>query len=180
MEVSISIDKQTVTMIVTMRRDKTHRGGITNYFGGATIKNLVINGNMIRNGTENDYDGRDEQAAPVGYTDEQIARALAKINGKGRAIDSKMKWAGAHWLLRWECNFPARAKDFCERVAELPLPEDLEFKCDYRNIREISTLSFMNEDPRQLEQVRYSKNDEQVFFLMKEVVTALAQELHEA
>jgi hypothetical protein len=35
----------------------------------------------------------------------------------------------------------------------------------------------MNEDPRQMEKVRYSANDEKVFFQMKEVAVALGQEL---
>ena len=32
---------------------KTEKGGIVNYFQGATINNLVINGNMTKSGTEN-------------------------------------------------------------------------------------------------------------------------------
>ena len=112
-----------------------------------------------------------------GYSDEQIAQAIEAICGDGKALDTKQKWAGVHWLLRWECNFPARAKDFCERIARLPLREDLAYRCDYRNIREISTLSFLNEDPRQMEKVRYSKNDEAVFLQLREVVVALQKEL---
>ena len=112
-----------------------------------------------------------------GYSDAQIARAIEAICGDGKALDTKQKWAGVHWLLRWECNFPARPKEFCERIATLPLREDLAYKCDYRNIREISTLSFLNEDPRQMEGVRYSKNDEAVFLQLREVVWALQREL---
>ena len=112
-----------------------------------------------------------------GYSDAQIARAIEAICGDGKALDTKQKWAGVHWLLRWECNFPARPKEFCERIATLPLREDLSYKCDYRNIREISTLSFLNEDPRQMEGVRYSKNDEAVFLQLREVVQALQREL---
>ena len=113
-----------------------------------------------------------------GYSDAQIARAIEAICEDGKALDTKQKWAGVHWLLRWECNFPARPKEFCERIATLPLREDLAYKCDYRNIREISTLSFLNEDPRQMEGVRYSKNDEAVFLQLREVVQALQRELY--
>ncbi len=112
-----------------------------------------------------------------GYSDVQIARAIEAICGDGKALDTKQKWAGVHWLLRWECNYPARPKEFCERIAMLPLREDLAYKCDYRNIREISTLSFLNEDPRQMERVRYSKNDEAAFLQLREVVWALQREL---
>ena len=148
-------------------------GGIYNYFSGATINNLVINGNMTKNGPEN-YNSQEKKNT---YSDTQIAQALSRIVGKGKAIDTKQKWAGALWLLRWECDYPSRAFDFCERIKSLPLPEDLEISCEYNNIRPLSTLSFMNEDPRQMENVRYSKNDESVFFQMKNVVNALRREL---
>lgn len=151
---------------------------IVNYFQGATIHNIVINGNITKRGVEHYHVA--ETATPAqrkDYSDEAVARAIEAICGEGKALDSKQKWAGVHWLLRWECNYPARAKEFCERVARLPLREDLAYKCDYRNIREISTLSFLNEDPRQMERVRYSKNDEAVFMQLKEVVWALHREL---
>ena len=59
----------------------------------------------------------------------------------------------------------------------LPLPDDLEFKCEYNNIRPLSTLSFMNEDARFLDKVRYSRDDEPVFMQMRDVVNALRAEL---
>ncbi len=145
-------------------------------FQGANIHNLVINGNMVKNGNEN-YNSNSNETQHTSYSDEQIARALVNIVGKNKAIDSKQKWAGAHWFLRWECNYPAKPQDFCNRIDLLGLPDDLEFKCDYSNIRAYATLSFMNEDPRYLEAVRYSKNDEQVFFQMRSVVIALREEL---
>ena len=111
------------------------------------------------------------------YTDEKIAKAIVAINGKGKPLNSKQRWAGVHWVLRWVCNYPAKPQDFCDRVAQLPLPEDLEFKCDCRNIRELSTLSFINQDPREMNQVKPSKNDEQVFFQLREVALALMKEL---
>jgi len=143
---------------------------------GATIQGSVIGGSITKNGAEY-YSGTHAQKAPPHYTDEQIAHALANIVGKNKAIDSKQKWAGAMWLLRWECNYPSRTMDFCEKIATLPLPEDLEYKCDYNNIRAIGTLSFMDEDARHLDTVRYSKNDELIFQQMKGVVIALREEL---
>ena len=143
---------------------------------GANLQNCAFNGNMTNNGSEKYYEERDSTKTPT-YSDEQIARALTNIVGKNRAIDSKQKWAGAQWLLRWKCNYPAKAVDFCEKIASLHLPDDLEYKCDYRNIRELSTLTFMKEDARHMDDVKYSKNDEQIFFQMKEVVVALAEEL---
>ena len=111
------------------------------------------------------------------FSDKEIAKALINIVGKGRAIDSKQKWAGAYWFLRWACNFPVKALDFCTKINSLHLPEDLEFKCEYNNIRPLSTLSFMNEDARYLDKVRYSRDDEPVFMQMRDVVNALRAEL---
>lgn len=116
-------------------------------------------------------------SVPPNYTDEEIALALTNIIGKGKAIDAKWKWAGAHWLLHFACNFPLKAQEFCNRVDLLPLPDDLEFKCDYNNIRPYSTLSFFGEDARQLDKVRCSANDRGAFLLLRPVVKALQEEL---
>lgn len=150
-------------------------GGIYNYFQGATIHNIVINGNMTKSGAE--HYQREEKKEGNGYTDEQVATALANITGKGKPIDSKRKWAGAIWLLRWVCNYPSNTRLACERINSLPLPEDLEYVCDYRNVRELATLSFLNEDARHMESVKYSKNDEGVFLEMRGVAIALDEEL---
>lgn len=75
----------------TLEKPQQH-GGIYNYFSGATINNLVINGNMTKNGPEN-YNSNQEKKNT--YSDTQIAQALSRIVGKGKAIDTKQKWAGA-------------------------------------------------------------------------------------
>ena len=156
-----------------MENEKNNDGFIihVNSPGNFIAKEITISGTVNINGSNGAIQHN-------GFTDEQIAQALSRIVGKGKAIDTKQKWAGAHWLLRWECNYPSRAFDFCERINSLPMPEEPEIKCDYNNIRQLSTLSFMNEDPRQMELVKYSKNDEAMFFQMREVVYALQQELH--
>ena len=115
-----------------------------------------------------------------GFSDEQIAQALAACVGKGKVIDNKQKWAGAYWYLRWECNFPVDAQKFCSRVKDLPFDKELEYQCEYRNIRELTTLSFMDQDPRKMEKVQYSKNDEKVFSQCREVALKLAEELGKA
>lgn len=153
-----------------------HSGGITNYFQGATIHNLVINGNMTKSGTEN-YNGNNTQTAPPQYSDEQIARAIVAINGKGKAIDSKQKMAGVYWYLRWAAGWPVGVSQHCERIGKLFEKRKLDFPCEYENIRDWAKLSFMNEDARQMEKVRYSKNDETVFYQCREVVMALENAL---
>lgn len=137
-----------------------------NIFSG-TIQNVTIAERADRCPT----------TARKGYTDEQVARALTNIIGKGRPIDSKQKWAGALWLLRWECNYPAKAQEFCERISRLPLPDNLPIRCEYNNIRPLATLSFLNNDPRDGESIKYSKNDETAYVQLREVALALYDEL---
>ena len=140
--------------------------------GNVTIKQLIIE----LNGT-NTFQEQSEAEEKMIYSDEQVATALSHIVGKGKPIDSKQKWAGAQWYLRWVNNYPPKAQAFCEKIDSLPFDEELEIKCDYNNIRPFSTLSFMNEDATHLENVKYSKNDEEVFFQLREVVVALDREL---
>ena len=133
-------------------------------------------GQLIIEWNGNIYNGKREESQQ-GYSDEQTARALSRIVGKEKPIDCKWKWAGAYWYLRWACNYPADPRVFCIKISKLPFESELEIMCEYNNIRKTCTLSFMNEDPLNLESVRYSKNDESVFFQIREVVIALRQEL---
>ena len=126
---------------------------------------------------DNHYHEKDIENTLNQYSDAQVCTALSNIVGKGKAIDSKQKWAGALWLLHWRCGYPIKAQDFCERIERLQLPQDLEYKCDYRNIRELATLSFIGEDATHMDQVRYSKNDEAAFLQLRGVAIALDKEL---
>ena len=112
-----------------------------------------------------------------GYSDKQVARALEASVGKGRVIDAKWKWAGAYWYLRWTCNYPVDAKEFCKKIGtlELDIPEDCE--CSYESIRKICTLSFMDFDARRMDLVRVSKNDQGMFSQCREIALKLAEEL---
>ena len=159
------------------RQDASRNGNVIEiniYKSGSQRVDYIQN--QYINGTDQPLPGKGGETHGD-YSDAQIAQAITAICGEGKPLDSKQKWAGVHWLLRWECNYPARAKEFCERIATLPLPEDLAYKCDYNNIRPFSTLSFLNEDPRQIDSVRYSKNDACAFRQLREVAQALYQEL---
>ena len=114
-----------------------------------------------------------------GYSDEQIAQAITAINGKKKPLNSKLKWAAVHWGLRWYCNYPPGAKEFCDKVDSLPLGK-LEYECDYNNFRHYSTLSFMDQDARHMDKVKPSKQDLEFFLQCREVVLALVKELGKA
>ena len=111
------------------------------------------------------------------YSDKQVAQVLEASAGKGLIIDAKWKWAGAYWLLRWACNYPVDAKDFCKKIGSLDMDIAAEYECSYESIRKICTLSFMDYDPRRMDSVRVSKNDQGMFSQCREIVLKLVDEL---
>lgn len=153
------------------------KSGITNIFhSGVTIHNLTINHGSITNSGVNHYYNTTEKQNNSEVSDEKIAQAIMAINGDKKPLNSKRKWAAVYWCLRWYCNFPNNVKDFCERVKELPLGE-LEYECDYDNIRRDCTSAFMEQDARFLDKVKVSKTDNAFYMQCREVVLELAKEM---
>lgn len=111
------------------------------------------------------------------FSDEQIARALLACVGKGKVINNKQKWAGAYWFLRWACNYPVDPQKFCEKIDGLKLLIPAGYECSYQSIRKLCTLSFMDYDPRRMENVRVSKNDQGIFPQCREIALKIAEEL---
>ena len=111
------------------------------------------------------------------YSDKQVAQVLETSAGNGLVIDAKWKWAGAYWLLRWACNYPVDAKEFCLKIRSLKMDIAAEYECSYESIRKICTLSFMDYDPRRMDSVRVSKNDQGMFSQCREIALKLAEEL---
>ena len=110
------------------------------------------------------------------YSDKQVAQVLEACAGKGLVIDAKWKWAGAYWLLRWACNYPVDAKEFCQKIRSLEMDIAAEYECSYESIRKICTLSFMDYDPRRMDSVRASKNDQGMLSQCREIVLRLVDE----
>jgi len=110
------------------------------------------------------------------YSDKQVVQVLEACAGKGLVIDAKWKWAGAYWLLRWACNYPVDSKEFCKKIRSLEMDIAAEYECSYENIRKICTLSFMDYDPRRMDSVRVSKNDQGMFSQCREIVLKLIDE----
>ena len=123
-------------------------------------------------------DNRDE-VKDKSYTDEQIARAIENICGEKKPLNNKQLWAAVYWCLRWYCNFPVKGNDFCDRIAKLPFSRELEYECNYNNIRRQVTLSFMSQDARNMNVVKPSKTDETFFSQCRTVVLALVESLEE-
>ena len=57
-----------------------HRGGIFNYFQGATINNLVINGNMTKSGSD-EYHNTGSKETTSSVTAEQVVEAVKRCKG---------------------------------------------------------------------------------------------------
>ena len=110
------------------------------------------------------------------YSDKLVAQVLEANAGKGLILDAKWKWAGAYWLLRWACNYPVDAKDFCKKIGSLEMDIAAEYECSYESIRKICTLSFMDYDPRRMDSVRVSRNDQGMFSQCREIVLKLVDE----
>ena len=111
------------------------------------------------------------------YSDKQVAQALEACVGKGLVVDAKWKWAGVYWFLRWTCNYPVDAREFCTKISSLELDIDEDYECSYESIRKLCTLSFMDEDARRMDAVRVSKNDQNMFSQCREIALKLAEEL---
>ena len=123
------------------------------------------------------FGGDGKNTVHNGYTDEQVARAIEAVCGEDKPLNEKRKWAAVYWCLRWYCNFPVRGTEFCERINRLPFSRPLTPECEYENFRKLLTLSFMNQDARQLDAVRPDKCDEDMYNLYRPIVLALANEL---
>ena len=114
------------------------------------------------------------------YSDKLVAQVLEANAGKGLILDAKWKWAGAYWLLRWACNYPVDAKEFCKKISSLEMDIADDYDCSYESIRKICTLSFMDYDPRRMDSVRVSRNDQGMFSQCREIVLKLVDEFAKA
>ena len=140
---------------------------IENYFQGATIHNLVINGNMNRSGTENYYTGGTETApSQTAYTDEVVARAIAAVNGKDKPLCEKQLYLAVIKVLVAKCGWSGKWATSCERINRLPGAEAFEVKCDVNNLKAPSALRFAaltyaeweDYEPKKGERVVFQKN----------------------
>jgi len=111
------------------------------------------------------------------YTDGEIALALSRLVGKDCVINQKRKWAGAYWCLRWTCDYPVEAGEFCDRIASLRLNLPSGYECCYENIRKLCTLSFMGYDFHRMDRVRCSDMDREDFAMCRQVALSLEAEL---
>lgn len=138
--------------------------------GNLIAQEITINGNVTLGG--------DQQHR--GFSDEQVAQALTACVGADKVINSKKRWAGAYWYLRWVCNYPVEVTKFCEKIRSLPAAFPAGYECSYESIRKLCNLSFMSYDPCRMDDVKVSRNDQAEFVQCREVALKLGEELGKA
>ena len=145
------------------------------------VVHIYSPGNQIIQTQNNNYYGTVYQTknenGQNGFSDEQVAKALQACVGKDKVINSKQKWAGAYWCLRWKCNYPVDSQEFCDKINRLNLELPEEFSCSYNNIRRFCKLSFMDCDPFGKSEVKVSNMDRGVYSWCREITLKLAEEL---
>lgn len=145
---------------------------------GANIRgnvNIYMNVEKVYN--DERITEEEKKKNPQKQPDEIVGQTLAAMSGEGKPINSKQKWAGAYWYLRWAYNYPVDPQEFCKRIQSLPYADKMEVDCNYENIRKLATLSFMEQDPRQMDKVKPSKMDNQAFMQCREIAMLLDEKL---
>lgn len=154
-------------------------GGIYNYFEGATIHNLVINGSMTKNGDEH-YHGKETTQIPKSaYTDEVIARAIIALDGYKKPLCEKQLFLAIIKVLKYKCGWTERWEAACDRINALPMIQatELDVKCDYNNLKAPSALKFASVDYEEWESYSPGMTENEVFKKNKSVGDVFAEEL---
>ncbi len=155
-----------------------HSGGTYYYFEGATIHNLVINGNMTKNGSE--YHGQENAQTPKSaYTDDVIARAIMAVNGEKKPLYEKQLFLAVIKVLKNKCGWTERWEAACDRINDLPMIKDkgLPIKCEYNNLKAPSALKFASIDYEHWDTYVPGAAEKEVFNKNKSVGDAFAEEL---
>lgn len=162
----------------TTEETSHRRGGIYYYFEGATIHNLVINGNMSKTGPE--YHGQENAQTPKSaYTDEVIARAIMAVNGEKKPLCEKQLFLAVIKVLKYKCGWTDKWESACDRINDLPMIKamGLAVKCDYNNVKAPSALKFAAMDYDEWPTYVPSASEKELFNKNKSVGEAFAEEL---
>jgi hypothetical protein len=140
-----------------------------NNIAESITQTYTINGNV--------YFGS-RQAEKPKATKEQIAHALAALNGRGNVIDSQRAWLGACLLLGWKYGFSRNLSDCCKQIDQLPLDMGkLEFQCKYESIRMYASWKFVKENYANWPTLVPREDERPLFEKCLSVAMALDQEI---
>ena len=145
------------------------------------VVHIYSPGNQIIQTQNNNYYGTVYQTknenGQNGFSDEQVAKALQACVGKDKVINTKWKWAGAYWCLRWKCYYPVDAKEFCKKIKSLDLGLSDDQDCNYESIRKYCSLSFMDSDPFGKTEIRVSNMEKGTYLICRQIALNLGEEL---
>ena len=120
-------------------------GGIYNYFHGATINNLYVNSRVVRHGNETIHNQYSEKQVPSSYSDEQVARAIIAVSGKGNPLSLKRHFVGIICALQ-SMGWPRKFATCCSKINSLPGHENYPIVCDSNAIKSTQLMRFTSVD----------------------------------
>ena len=105
--------------------------------GGMSVGQLIVE----NSGTNNYYDYKSAERKAETYTDEQIARAIMAINGKGKPLSLMKHFVGVICVLQ-SIGWPKKFATCCTRINQLPGHENFPVRCDSNAIKSTQALRF--------------------------------------
>ena len=111
------------------------------------------------------------------FSDEQIAHAIAAINGKDKPLCEKQLFLAVVKVLVSKCGWSGKLATVCERINSLPGAERLEVKCEYNNVKKIAVLRFAAMDYSQWEDYQPREGERDVFRKNKALAQTFEEEL---
>ncbi len=105
--------------------------------GGMSVGQLIVE----NSGTNTYYDYRSAERKTETYSDEQIARAIAAINGKGKPLSLMKHFVGVICVLQ-SIGWPKKFATCCTRINQLPGHENFPVRCDSNAIKSTQALRF--------------------------------------
>lgn len=113
-------------------------------------------------------------------TNEDIAKTLIALNGKGKPVDTQTAWLGVCCYLAWKHGFPRNLGDCCKAIDNLPMNmEELEYECKYESIRRFGCWNFVKVDVSQWPSYTPRADEKQMFLKCLAVSQALEAKLLE-
>ncbi len=152
-----------------MEKDKKEKL-VSGMFANATFTNSVVVG-VAETGSTVYYNKGGENKKP---TDEQLAKAIAAINGKDKVLKNYQDWLGVCCLLSSKYDFPMKLDDCVEQINSLPFKEgELSVECRFDNIRRFGNNRFVTLDVEKWKNYDPNPSEETIFRKSFTIVRAL-------
>ena len=108
--------------------------------GNVRIGQISIGDNNTLN-----YNATSKDVQKAGFTDEQVARAIAEISGEGKPLSLMKHYVGVICALQ-SMGWPQKFATCCTRINQLPGHESYPVRCDSNAIKSTQALKFASVD----------------------------------